>query len=454
MENVKKFRSMPKLDKKIIEGIPWAEEMWKILENGLSKAFLHWCQLVLNMGEKEDVVGGWVKTFIDAHEETCCELVFDMENLQGRVVEKVERLLQKMQQLCHTLQIGLPIVPKQLSLCQAQNQLKGHIDEYEKLIEIRQKELNQLREKQLELCNSLGKESKILKNNPLPSAEEVDEFRRHIEKLENNLQKSLNKQLKSVKEDIAHLRTKVDDYWNLLDIALKEREEFRQRHKGNSVDVLEALKAETKRCEELKKANIKVFIDKLRTELCQMWEKCHCSQTTRREFSFYYSDCYNEDLLELHEVELKKWKKYYEENKRKRHWTEPVQQPGGQLLKEEKERNKLSKLIPQIEDTLEDLANKYQLRYNVSFTTYGQSVQEYISNLHEDRENAKKQKLSARKLQREKSVLTPAKSVMNLFPSTSCMTPHSTTKRKLATPLTEEKKPRVALKEVRTNKIR
>lgn len=60
---------------------------------------------------------------------------------------------------------------------------------------------------------------------------------------------------------------------------------------------------------------------------------------------------------------------------------------GGQLLKEEKERNKLSKQIPQIENMLYSLADKYKQHHNVSFTTQGISIIDYLANLHEEREN-------------------------------------------------------------------
>ncbi|KAJ8960390.1 hypothetical protein NQ314_006080 [Rhamnusium bicolor] len=74
------------------------------------------------------------------------------------------------------------------------------------------------------------------------------------------LHRSLHKQLKDVKEEIVQRRKKIDDLWNLLDVDFKEREAFRQKYIGNSVDVLEALRLEVKRCEELKMANIKVIV--------------------------------------------------------------------------------------------------------------------------------------------------------------------------------------------------
>ncbi|XP_018574262.1 protein regulator of cytokinesis 1-like [Anoplophora glabripennis] len=487
--------------------------MRNVLEDGLSKTILYWCEMVLNMGESEDIVKSWVTIFIKTFEGTCCVLVSDMELLQSKVLLKIKELQKEFEELCYTLQISMPVLgdtTQKLSLHQEHQELKKHINEYKKRIEvIRRCEQKKLHEKQLELCNMLGKEPKILMDNPLPSTEKLEEFQQHVEKLEAEkynrlekfstvkeelleivselnvepssqfekkvfssddsvflvtdenmkqldlLHKNLTRQQKNVKEEIVHLYNKIDDYWNLLDIDLKEREDFRQKHIGNSLDVLRALQKEIKRCEELKKANIKVFIDKRRNELKQLWENCHCSHTTRMQFGFFNSDCYNEDLLELHEIEILKWKKYFEENKEllallEKHaglWNKMMRleenntgpnrynNRGGQLLKEEKERNQLAKQIPQIEKMLYNLADKYKQQQNISFTTKGISVLDYLSNLHKQWENAKKQKQSARKMQREQ---IPAKSAQTLFPPTNRKNlrsgpPQSTTKRKLGT---------------------
>lgn len=64
---------------------------------------------------------------------------------------------------------------------------------------------------------------------------------------------------------------------------------------------------------------------------------------------------------------------------------------GGQLLKEEKERNKLAKQIPQIEEMLRDLADKYRQHHSIDFTTYGTTVSDYLTNLHDERENVSQQ---------------------------------------------------------------
>lgn len=153
--------------------------------------------------------------------------------------------------------------------------------------------------------------------------------------------------------------------------------------------------------------------------------KCHCTNKEKLDFGFFDTVCYTEDLLDLHETEIKKWRKYYEENKyvltlsksskvayeiifrelllllEKHHklWSKMIKleenacgpnrynNRGGQLLKEEKERNKLAKKIPTLEAELKFLAENYESRHGSPFLTHGQTVETYISDLHADREN-------------------------------------------------------------------
>ncbi|CAG9771733.1 unnamed protein product [Ceutorhynchus assimilis] len=196
-----------------------------------------------------------------------------------------------------------------------------------------------------------------------------------------------------------------------------------------------SVKIDVKRCEELRKANIKKFVDKLRDQLQTIWTTGHCSDADKKTFRYFYDDFYTEDLLDLHELEIQKWKKYYEDNGKlldiiKKHQelcmiqfeenatgVNRFKNRGGQLLQEEKERNKLSKVIPQLEEQMLNLSGAFLVKNGVVFKTFGSTVEEYIQNLHESRENDRKTKLSARKLQRcETTLRTPGKSCMSLFP--------------------------------------
>lgn len=69
---------------------------------------------------------------------------------------------------------------------------------------------------------------------------------------------SLKNQCEEIKCEVQNMRDKVENMWNVLDESLQHRDQFRNTHVGNSLDVLAGLKKELKRCEELKKANIQV----------------------------------------------------------------------------------------------------------------------------------------------------------------------------------------------------
>ncbi|CAG9836792.1 unnamed protein product [Diabrotica balteata] len=470
------------LEMDIIKDVPWAQNMWKTLQMGLQKSFLNWVEVVLTMSQNEEDVTVWKDSYIRHFEDRCSEMVTDINDLHEQVIENIERYLNKIQVLCKMLQIEMPVIGKQkLGLYQEQLKLKKQIMELEQMVKARQSTLDQLRNKQLELSKALGKAPRLLNDHHLPSPQEILEFQKHVEELEQekfdrlekyttlkeelldivkeleympstnfenevingvernfmvteeNIEKletfhdNMTKTLKDTKEEIGQLRNRIEDLWTLLDIDFMEREEIRKKYTGYSLTTLESLRLELQKYELLKRANIKVFVEKLRQELQSLWERCHCSESVKNEFLFFNSDTYTEDLLQLHEVQLKKWQIYAEENKEiiaalNKHrtlWEKLIDleqsaagpgrfnNRGGKLLLEEKERNLLSKKIPILETNLMELGYRYEARHGVPFLTFGETIEEYINNLHSTRECAKKLKLSARKQQKETTVYTP-----------------------------------------------
>ena len=126
---------------------------------------------------------------------------------------------------------------------------------------------------------------------------------------------------------------------------------------------------EVERLEEIKKENIEQFIINLRNELHGLWEQCFYSSQQINAFGPLHSIDFTEDLLEHHEQEVEKLKGYYEENKdlftKVSQWEEiwskmelerRAKDParlmntrGNSLLMEEKERNKVNKALPRLE---------------------------------------------------------------------------------------------------------
>lgn len=63
-----------------------------------------------------------------------------------------------------------------------------------------------------------------------------------------------------------------------------------------------------------KRRHTKRFVDHMRQQIVEYWEKTCKSETERSRFTNFTSDCYTEDLLSLHELELEELKNYYETN--------------------------------------------------------------------------------------------------------------------------------------------
>lgn len=513
--------SLDNMDFNIIADMPWAEHLWVNIQKTTKKGFLNWCNIVKKLvGTNAAHVEDWSKQYSQTIDETYCDLVLDLVHLQSKTIDKIQVLLARLQTLCDELHQTLPqqIGEAGLSLFEEQNKLMKQVQEYESIVNNKKKEINKLIEKQRRLCKYMEEEPKIvMQYPPLPTPAQLEAFQTYIDELESkkfqreekycsvkcdivklvedlkynpsddfekkivmsddfvfsvdNMKKldffvnSLKEIKKTTEEEVFRLREKVEDLWKMLDVDLMDRDEFRSHYTGSSIDTLKALQHEVKRCEEVRKANIKTFVDKLRVKLEEMWQKCHCSELDKRTFKYLNSDCYTEDLLDLYEMEIQKWKKFYEENDRilgllEKHselWEKVIKleenvtgpnryhNRGGKLLLEEKERNKLSKLIPKIEEEIMELSEDYKRNNQHDFLTFGRSPKEYLEYLHTERENSRKNKLSARKLQKETNTThTPGRSGVVLFPSTSSAvmsTPRSVMKRKiLATPNTDVSK--------------
>ncbi|KAL3288484.1 hypothetical protein HHI36_002926 [Cryptolaemus montrouzieri] len=514
---------MENLDLNIIEGHEWAQELRKSLHDITDRGFLNWCQIVLELGENEVELEKWIGIFKGQIEERFKELWVDVMDMKAKVIDSITELLQTTQNYARELGSGenlLDINPDD-KYYRVQKDLLKRAERLEKIVQERRQTLNELLEKQTALCTLLEKPPISLQTSPLPSNDNIEKLQQYIDDLEQekfnreecyiqlkqsiiemskqldmvpksdfernilsdnktnfdisksnmaHLQKyhdNMDKQLKSMREEIDQLRKTVDDLWTILEESITERDSFHDRNPGYSISTLKALRDEVKRCENLKKANIKVFVEKLRTELHSLWKMCyHLNQEDLSDFPWFTSDFYTEDLLHYHEIEINKWRSFYCQNEEliklfaehEKLWNNLLQMEnkdndglnryknrGGQLLREEKERNKLSKKIPQIEEKLRSLAFDYEEYHGSSFQIFGTPILEYIDNLHLQRDQNRKIKLSAKKQKLQD--VTPAKSCLSLFPSSSRLvtpgTGGSTIKRKLIKPQTTSKKARI-----------
>ncbi|XP_015921548.1 protein regulator of cytokinesis 1 [Parasteatoda tepidariorum] len=225
--------------------------------------------------------------------------------------------------------------------------------------------------------------------------------------------------------------------WNRLKIADSEKTEFLSKHVDCKLSTVNSIQKELERCEKIKKENIKMYIENLRQELKHLWDKCYVSDKNRNQFTLLQSDEMTDEVLEAHEAEVEKWKSYSEVvkhiinkiEKRKELWdlllvfenkaSDPnrFKNRRGNLLKEEKDRKKLQKDLPALENDIFNEIELYEAVYSKPFLYFDGDYRSFVTNQWQERinqkENEKQERHKLRLLQTENEAVlgtaTPAK---------------------------------------------
>ncbi|XP_006885224.1 PREDICTED: protein regulator of cytokinesis 1 isoform X2 [Elephantulus edwardii] len=253
------------------------------------------------------------------------------------------------------------------------------------------------------------------------SLENIEALQQLLQQLE--LQKSQNE---AVCEE---LRGQIRELWERLQIPPEEREAVATIMTGSKAKVKKALQLEVDRLEELKLQNMKKVIEAIRVELAQYWDLCFYSQEQRQAFAPYYADDYTEKLLQLHDVEIVRLRNYYEVHKElfegvhkweeswklflefERKASDPSRftNRGGNLLKEEKQRAKLQKTLPKLEEELKAQIEMWEKEHSQAFVVNGQKFMEYVAEQWEshrlEKEKAKQERHLKNKKQTETEML-------------------------------------------------
>ncbi|XP_056424803.1 protein regulator of cytokinesis 1-like isoform X2 [Hyla sarda] len=213
----------------------------------------------------------------------------------------------------------------------------------------------------------------------------------------------LKAQLEIKREDLLSIlntvKEKVNSLWDLLKVAQEERTAC-QKVSGSSIsEELRMLESELARLDELKMANLKQVILNIRQELNSYWDKCFYTLEQRKQFTAFYSDDFTEDLLSQHDEEVVKMKMLYDKcqiildavAKWETSWTQFVilekkamdpnrfSNRGGTLLKEEKERAKLQKLLSKLEEDLKSRIDLWEAEQGCPFLIKGNKFMDYVA---------------------------------------------------------------------------
>jgi len=244
----------------------------------------------------------------------------------------------------------------------------------------------------------------------------------------------LEQVMEETDKKIKTLTDKLQLLWERLNTEEGVQQEFLQKLKSvGKTTVVNLLEREITQCQMLKQQNIGRFVEKLREELVSWQDRCYISHEERQSFTAFSSTNYTEELLETHEREVARLQDYYNENRdmitkvsrREGVWKKMLEfevkarnpsrldNRGGKLLLEEKERKSLTKELPKLDKDLEHLVKQWELEHGRDFIVNGKSYLQYVQQLWDvynmekenerlNRQRAKLEKVDDKVLNRSK----------------------------------------------------
>ncbi|XP_042328578.1 protein regulator of cytokinesis 1 isoform X2 [Sceloporus undulatus] len=425
--------------------------------------------------QRTDVVRKHVKGLLDL-------MVAEEERLRERLLQSIALCRKELASLCRELQLPAFQEDEGATILQLEKDLRTRVEVMLKQKRERKQELKALQERDQDLCEILCAEPFDAGDaEAVPSLAQLDAFRRHLaalaaekerrrtefletkrqivrsmEELEQSPEssfeqdvvcedeeafclsleniaalKALLQQLeirKAQKEALCEeLRSRILALWDRLKIPTEERDTFAPYLVGSGSKIMNALQLEVDRLEQLKIHNLRNVVEAIRVELASYWDKCFYSEEQRHGFSPYYQDDFTEELLQQHDDEVMRLKRYYEvhqemfegihkweenwhlfqELERKAMDPSRFTNRGGNLLKEEKLRVKLQKTLPKLEEELQGRVERWEQEHGAPFLVNGQPFLEYVAeqwrlhHLEKEKERQERQLKKSRQIEEE-----------------------------------------------------
>ncbi|XP_036382775.1 protein regulator of cytokinesis 1-like [Megalops cyprinoides] len=201
------------------------------------------------------------------------------------------------------------------------------------------------------------------------------------------------------------LKGRAMSLWNRLECPEQHQREFQDNLPNILSEEISQWQSEVHRLEMLQKAKLEEVIDKVRQELVELWDKCMFGPKQRESFNPHFFDSnFTEELLSRHDEELRQVKAFYEKasplletvEKWDKNWAlfldfeKKASDPnrfsnrGGTLLKEAKERVKVQKMLPKLEEELRTVVEVWEREQGIAFMVWGQRVMDYITTQWEE----------------------------------------------------------------------
>ncbi|XP_061532035.1 protein regulator of cytokinesis 1-like isoform X1 [Phycodurus eques] len=442
-------------------------------------------------------------------------MIVEEEELKKRVLKNIESCRKEISQLCSELQMPPLEEEDGCTMLQMEKNSRTRLELMKEHKRQRMEDLKSLVVKDRELCDIMCTTPFSINQETTPSLKQLEDYRAYMDELTKekehrheefvsimqeintcmddlerqaetsfekdvmcedeeafclstdniNALKQLLSQLRKRKAEneelCAVLRTKLQELWDRLKIPLEEREDFSEHMLKSKRRNIEALQAEVQRFELLKLHSMKSVIEAIRAEISLYWETCFYSQEQREAFLHYHDDDFTEELLKLHEDEVKTLKSYFEGHKelfegvakwqenwavyleldRKANDTSRFNNRGGNLLKEEKQRSDLQKSLPKLEKALKAKIDSWEQEQGKEFFVNGQKFLDYVQQQWEQHHIEKEKEKMERQLKRSKQTQE------DMLYGTAVRTP---SKRRIAGTLTPSKQRKMGMSTMST----
>ncbi|CAK1361896.1 Anaphase spindle elongation protein 1 [Cercospora beticola] len=199
---------------------------------------------------------------------------------------------------------------------------------------------------------------------------------------------------------LKELRAAVEGLWDRLGVDEAERKQFLASNRGVGIRQINEFEDELARLNELKRQNLHIFVEDARFKLQALWDGLYFSEEEMLDFAPAFSDVYSDALLSAHEQEIARLEALREQRApilaavdrhrsliQDREDLEKSSQDAsrlmskgakgekrdpGKLLREEKQRKRITKELPKVEADLRKTLEDWEEEYGRPFCVHGQ----------------------------------------------------------------------------------
>ncbi|KAF8816428.1 hypothetical protein BYT27DRAFT_7154690 [Phlegmacium glaucopus] len=217
-----------------------------------------------------------------------------------------------------------------------------------------------------------------------------------------NLQSSLEDTKRRREAHIQAMYDQLEGLWKRLGVVEADMDSFVEAHRGSTEETVQEYEEELERMLELKRERMSTFVGSAREEIMKLWDDLMIGEEERADFAPFADDEYTEELLTIHEDEIKRLKedrrmkapllssikKYFEicdEEKElaaaasdQSRLTGRGSRDPGRLLREEKMRKRVSKEKPRLEQDLLASIPAWEQEVGRPFLVHGESFMQLL----------------------------------------------------------------------------